>query len=40
MLERILPAQAGADVQIEFDPAGLRFAMEAPLIGHRLVPEY
>jgi two-component sensor histidine kinase len=40
MLERILPAQAGADVQIDFDPAGLRFVMEAPLVEQRLVPQY
>jgi two-component sensor histidine kinase len=40
MLERVLPAQAGADVDIKFDPAGLHFEMEAPLIEHRLVPEY
>lgn len=40
MLERVLPAQAGADVQMKLDPSGLRFEMDAPLIERRFVPEY
>jgi two-component sensor histidine kinase len=40
MLDRILPAQVGAEVQIEFDSLGLRFVMEAPLVEQRLVPHY
>jgi two-component sensor histidine kinase len=40
LLERVLPMQANADVQITYKPQGLTFRMEAPLIEHRLVPEY
>lgn len=40
LLERVLPMQANADVQITYNPQGLTFRMEAPLIEHRLVPEY
>jgi two-component sensor histidine kinase len=40
MLQRVLPAQTDADVQIEFRREGLRFEMEAPLIERRLVPQY
>jgi two-component sensor histidine kinase len=40
LLERVLPMQTNADVQITYKPQGLTFRMEAPLIEHRLVPEY
>jgi two-component sensor histidine kinase len=40
LLERVLPMQTNADVQITYKPQGLTFRMEAPLIEHRLVPTY
>jgi two-component sensor histidine kinase len=40
LLDRVLAMQANAKVQITFDAEGLTFRMEAPLIEHRLVPEY
>ena len=40
LLERVLPAQCHAEVALRFDPAGLRFRMDAPLIEQRMVPEY
>ena len=33
-------SQASATVQIAYNPDGLRFEMEAPLIESRLVPHY
>jgi two-component sensor histidine kinase len=39
LLQRVLPAQCHAQVQLEFDTAGLRFEMEAPTITQRYVPE-
>jgi hypothetical protein len=32
--------QCNGKVEIRYDRAGLRFQMEAPLIEHRLVPDY
>jgi two-component sensor histidine kinase len=40
LLDRVLAMQANAKVQITFDTEGLTFRMEAPLVEHRLVPEY
>jgi two-component sensor histidine kinase len=40
LLDRVLAMQANANVQITFDTEGLTFRMDAPLIEHRLVPEY
>jgi two-component sensor histidine kinase len=40
LLSRVLALQANATVQITYDPDGLRFEMEAPLIERRLVPHY
>jgi two-component sensor histidine kinase len=40
LLQRVLPMQCKAEVQIDYDQAGLRFAMDAPLIEQRLVPAY
>jgi two-component sensor histidine kinase len=40
MLERVLPAQAEADVRINFDAAGLHVQLEAPLVEQRLVPQH
>ena len=40
LLERVLTAQCHAQVGFEFDRAGLRFRMTAPLVEERLVPSY
>jgi two-component sensor histidine kinase len=40
LLQRVLPAQCEAKVRLEFPRAGLQFAVEAPLITQRHVPEY
>jgi two-component sensor histidine kinase len=40
LLERVLPLQANGDVSLDYDPQGVRFRMDAPLIEQRLVPEY
>jgi hypothetical protein len=32
--------QTKAEVEVEFDPEGLRCRIEAPLVEKRLVPEY
>jgi two-component sensor histidine kinase len=40
LLERILPMQCNGKVEVRYDRAGLRFQMDAPLIEHRLVPDY
>jgi two-component sensor histidine kinase len=40
LLQRIFPMQSQAEVEIEFDQAGIRFRMAAPMVEHRLVPEY
>lgn len=40
LLERVLPAQCQARVNLSFDPAGLRYEIHMPLITHRTVPEY
>jgi hypothetical protein len=36
----VLPVQCNAEVEFDLDKAGLRFRMKAPLVEHRLVPEY
>ena len=33
-------SQCNAEVEFDLDKAGLRFRMKAPLVEHRLVPEY
>jgi PAS domain S-box-containing protein len=40
LLERVLTTQCHAEVEFAFEAAGLRFAMEAPLVEQRLVPSY
>jgi two-component sensor histidine kinase len=40
LLQRVLTAQAQAEIHIDFEKAGLRFKMDAPLIEHRQVPHY
>jgi two-component sensor histidine kinase len=40
LLQRVLPMQCNAKVQIDYDQTGLRFAMDAPLVEQRLVPAY
>jgi two-component sensor histidine kinase len=40
LLTQVLAVQCKADVQIDYDPAGLRFRLESPLIERRLVPPY
>jgi hypothetical protein len=32
--------QTNAEVEVQFDPEGLRCRIEAPLLDKRLVPEY
>jgi two-component sensor histidine kinase len=40
LLQRVLPMQCNAEVEVRYDRAGLRFRMDAPLIEQRMVPEY
>jgi two-component sensor histidine kinase len=40
LLQRVLPMQCNAEVEVHHDRAGLRFLMSAPLVEQRLVPEY
>jgi PAS domain S-box-containing protein len=40
LLERVLPTQCQAQVRLGFDPAGLQYEVQVPLIVNRLVPEY
>ena len=40
LLRRVLATQCHAEVSIDYDPQGVRFRMDAPLAGTRLVPQY
>jgi two-component sensor histidine kinase len=40
LLQRVLTTQCNAEIDFDFDPGGLVFLMDAPLIQHRLVPRY
>ncbi len=40
LLQRVLPMQCEAQVCLEFDTAGLRCEVSAPMIEQRYVPEY
>lgn len=40
LLQRVLPMQCHAEVEVRYDPEGLRFRMDAPLVEQRLVPAY
>lgn len=40
LLQRVLPMQCNAKVEVHYDREGLRFRMDAPLVEQRLVPDY
>jgi two-component sensor histidine kinase len=40
LLQRVLPMQCNAEVEVSYDKAGLRFRLDAPLVEQRLVPAY
>jgi len=40
LLQRVLPMQCGAEVEVAYETEGVRFRMSAPLIERRLVPAY
>ena len=40
LLQRVLPMQCKAEVEVQYASDGLRFRMDAPLIERRLVPAY
>jgi two-component sensor histidine kinase len=40
LLERVLPMQRNAQVEVHYDTKGLRFQMNAPLVEPRLVRDY
>ena len=40
LLQRVLTVQCGAEIAFEFEPAGLHFSMDAPIVAHRTVPHY
>jgi two-component sensor histidine kinase len=40
LLQRVLPMQCNAQVEVHYDREGLQFRMDAPLVEHRLVPDY
>jgi two-component sensor histidine kinase len=40
LLQRVLPMQCNAEVEVQYDPQGLRFRLDAPLVEQRLVPSY
>jgi len=40
LLQRVLTAQVQAQIDIDYQPTGLRFTMDAPLVEHRHVPQY
>jgi two-component sensor histidine kinase len=40
LLQRVLPMQCNAEVEVRYDRTGLRFQMNAPLVEQRLVPAY
>jgi two-component sensor histidine kinase len=40
LLRHVVPMQTKAEVEVQFDPEGLRCRIEAPLVEKRLVPEY
>jgi hypothetical protein len=39
LLQKVLPRQSGAEVDVEFAPTGMTFKMVAPMIERRPVPE-
>jgi two-component sensor histidine kinase len=40
LLQRVLPMQCDADVEVQYDQEGLRFQISAPLVERRLIPTY
>ncbi|MBL0404074.1 GAF domain-containing protein [Microvirga aerilata] len=40
LLQRVLPMQCRAEVEVRYNREGLRFRMDAPLVEQRLVPAY
>jgi two-component sensor histidine kinase len=40
LLQRVLPMQCRAEVEVQYDQEGLQFQMDAPLVEQRLVPAY
>ena len=40
LLQRVLPMQCKAEVEVQYEKDGLQFRMNAPLIERRLVPTY
>jgi two-component sensor histidine kinase len=40
LLQRVLPMQCRAEVEVQYAREGLRFRMNAPLVEQRLVPTY
>ena len=40
LLQRVLPMQCKAEVEVQYDREGLQFQMNAPLVEQRLVPAY
>jgi two-component sensor histidine kinase len=40
LLQRVLPMQCSAEVEVQYAQEGLRFQMSAPLVERRLVPFY
>jgi two-component sensor histidine kinase len=40
LLQRVLPMQCHAEVEVQYDWEGLQFQMNAPLVEQRLVPAY
>jgi two-component sensor histidine kinase len=40
LLQRILPMQCNAKVEVQYNAEGLRFRLDAPMAERRLVPEY
>ncbi len=40
LLQRVLPMQCHAEVEVRYDREGLQFQMNAPLVEQRLVPAY
>jgi two-component sensor histidine kinase len=40
LIRRILTTQCRADIQYDFEPGGVHFRLEAPLVQERLVPQY
>jgi two-component sensor histidine kinase len=40
LLQRVLPMQCRAEVEVQYGREGLQFQMDAPLVEQRLVPAY